>query len=152
MNVYNLQNHHVIQEAINVILQGEEHELSDVFSNSFNTTVLKKEVGLKKYVEIFKKLQEAIPDLKVEVEDLIMDGDIFKAKLKVTGTHKNEMKSLKRGWHNMKATDTKINKVVSSIEVSLKGNKVDEIKHIDENNGFVSGLLRELDLLPKSYN
>ncbi len=152
MNVYNLKNPNVIQDAFDVILTGNKDELSDVFSNSFKTSILKREVGLSKFVETFEKLKEAIPDLKVEVVDITTNGDTFKAKLKLSGSHTNELKSLKRGWHNMEATDTSFDKVMSKVEVSLKGNKVDEIRHLDEKKGIVSGVLKELDLLPKSYN
>ncbi len=70
MNVYNLKNPNVIQDAFDVILTGNKDELSDVFSNSFKTSILKREVGLSKFVETFEKLKEAIPDLKVEVVDI----------------------------------------------------------------------------------
>ena len=92
-----------------------------------------------------------MPDAKFKILDLTSDGETFKAKVKITGTHKQNIPALKKGWKALKPTGKKINKIITSVEIVLRGDKIIEIRNMDAQKGVISGLLDELNLLPKSY-
>ena len=52
----------------------------------------------------------------------------------------------------MKKTGKKINKIVTSVEIVLRSDKIMEIRNLNPEKGVAAGLLDGLDLLPKSYS
>ncbi len=152
MNLMNYLDYNVVIDVFDA-LENEQYELAEKkLDNKFNSTILKKEVSKSEFVEMYRKIKEGMPDAVFSIENLILNGDSLIAKVKVTGTHTHQMPSLKKGWKASKATGKKVNKIVSTIEIIMKGSKILEIRNVVENKGIAAGILNELDLLPKSYS
>ncbi|MBS4043263.1 MAG: ester cyclase [Chitinophagaceae bacterium] len=152
MNLMNYLDYNVIIDVFDAF-EKEEYDLAEKrLDNKFNSTILDKEVSKTEFVELYKKIKMGMPDAVFSIENLILNGDSLTGKVKITGTHTHPMPPLKRGWKSGKPTGKKINKIVSSIEVIMKGSKILEIRNVKEKKGVAAGLLNELDLLPKSYS
>lgn len=152
MNVMNYQEYDVILDVFDAIEKDKFEKAEDCLASNFSSTVLRKEVKKEEFLDFYRRIKEGMPDAKFEIVDLTSDGDSFKANIKIKGTHSHEIPSLKKGWKKMKPTGKKINKIVTSLEIVLRGDRIIEIKNIKENHGVISGILDELNLLPKNYS
>jgi predicted ester cyclase len=152
MNLMNYLDYNVVIDVFEA-LQNEQYDLAEKrLDNKFNSIILNEEVSKSEFVAMYKKIKEGMPDAHFSVEDLMLNGDSLFAKIKITGTHTHKMPAFKKGWKSGQATGKKVNKIVSTIEVIMKGNKILEIKNVKQNNGVAAGLLNELNLLPKNYS
>ncbi len=152
MNVMNYQEYDVILEVFDAIEKEKFEKAEDCLADNFSSTILKKEVKKEEFLDMYRRIKEGIPDAKFEILDLTSDGDSFKAKIKIKGTHTHEIPSLMKGWKKMKPTGKKINKIIASVEIILRGDRIIEIRNLKEDKGVISGILGELDLLPKNYS
>lgn len=152
MNVMNYQDYDVIEHVFDAIQKEKLDEAQDCFDGRFKAVILKKEVATDEFLDVYRRIKEGMPDAKFKIVDLTTDGESFKANIKITGTHTHTIPSLRKGWKTMKPTGKKINKIVSSVEIILRGDKIMEIRNIEDDKGIIAGLLNELQLLPKSYS
>jgi len=148
----NYQDYDVILDVFKAIEKDKFEEAQECLDGRFRSVILKKEVKGEEYLELYRRIKEGMPDAKFEIVDLTSDGETFKAKLKIKGTHTHTMPSLKKGWKSSKKTGKKINKIVTSVEIVLRSDKIMEIRNLKPGNGVAAGLLDELNLLPKSYS
>lgn len=152
MNVMNYQDYDVIEHVFDAIQKEKLDEAQDCFDGRFKAVILKQEVKRDEYLDVYRRIKEGMPDAKFKIVDLTTDGESFRANVKITGTHTHSFPSLRKGWRAMKPTGKKINKIVSSVEIILRGDKIMEIRNIQDDKGIISGLLQELHLLPKGYS
>jgi predicted ester cyclase len=151
MNVMNYQDYDVIMNVFDAIQKEKYEEAQEYLDGNFSAVILKEKVSRDEFVEVYRRIKEGIPDAKFKILDLTSDGETFKAKVKITGTHKQNIPSLKKGWKAMKPTGKKVNKIITAVEIVLRGDKIIEIRNLNADRGLISGLLDELSLLPKSY-
>lgn len=152
MNVMNYQEYDVIQELFDAIENENLVEAQECLAGNFSSVILKKSVKGEEFIEVYRRIKEGMPDAKFKIMDLTTDGETFKANIKITGTHSKTIPSLRKGWRSMKPTRKKINSVVTSVEIVLRGKQIMEIRNIEENKGVIYGLLDHLKLLPKGYS
>lgn len=152
MNVMNFQEYDVIQDLFDAIEKENMQHAQECLTGNFSSVILKKSVKGKEFIEVYRRIKEGMPDAKFTIVDLTTDGETFKANVKITGTHTKTIPSLMSGWKSMKPTRRKINTVVTSVEIVLKGTQILEIRNIDEGKGVIAGLLDQLQLLPKKYS
>ena len=98
----NYQDYDVILDVFKAIEKDKFDEAKDCLDAKFSSVILKKPVKAEEYVEVYRRIKEGMPDAKFEIIDLTSDGDTFKAKLKITGTHTHTMPALTKGWKSMK--------------------------------------------------
>jgi len=151
MNVMNYQDYDVILNVFDAIDKKKFDEAHNCLDEKFSSIVLKQKVSADEYLEVYRRIKEGMPDAKFSIIDLSSDGETFKAKVKICGTHSHTIPSLRKGWKMMKSTGKKVNKIITSVEIVLRGDRIIEIRNMDTNRGVVAGLLEELKLLPKSY-
>lgn len=152
MNLMNYLDYNIIIDVFEA-LQKEDYELAEKsLDNKFNSSIHSNGVSKKEFVELFRNIKIGMPDAVYAIENLILNGDSLMAKIKIAGTHTHTMPALQKGWKSYKPTGKKINKIVSSIEVIMKGDKILEIRNNKENSGVAEGLLKELELFPKNYS
>ena len=147
----NYQDYDVIHTVFEAIEKENMDEACECLCGNFKSVVLKEPVSREEYIEAYRRIKEGIPDAKFRIVGLTSDGDAFKAKIRVMGTHSCTIPPLKRGWKSMKPTNRKINKVVGAVEIVLKADRIIEIRNTDDEKGVIAGLLDELHLLPKNY-
>ena len=152
MNVMNYQEYGVIEDLFNAIEKENLVEAQECLAGNFSSVILKKSVKGHEFIDVYRRIKEGMPDAKFKIIDLTTDGESFKAKVKITGTHSKPFPSLIKGWRTMAPTRKKINSVVTSVEIILRGNQIMEIRNIDAGKGIIAGLLDQLKLLPKSYS
>jgi len=152
MNVMNYQDYDVILDVFDSFEKENPDQIQEHFDAGFRSVVLNETAKREEYIELYRRIKEGMPDAKFKILDLTSDGETFKAKIKITGTHSKTIPSLKKGWRPMKATGKKINKIITSLEFIIRNNRILEIKPVENRKGFFAGLLAELQLLPKSYS
>jgi hypothetical protein len=152
MNVMNYQDYDVILNVFDEIEKDKFDDAQECLAGNFTSIILKELVKAVEYLEVYRRIKKGMPDAKFELLDLTSDGETFKVKIKIKGTHSHVIPSLKKGWKMMKPTGKKINKIITTVEIVLRGDKIMEIKNLKENKGVISGILDELKLLPKNYS
>ena len=152
MDEMNYQYYEVIEQVFNAIANKNIDKAQEYLDGNFKSVVLNKTVSGDEYLDVYRRIKEGMPDAKFQIKDLTSDGDTFKANIKITGTHSHTMPALRKGWKSFKPTGKRVNKVITSVEVVLRGNRILEIRNLEENKGVISGLLSELELLPKKYS
>ena len=152
MNVMNYQEYDVIQDLFDAIEMENLELAQECLTGNFSSVILKKSVKRTEFIEVYRRIKEGMPDAKFTIVDLTTDGETFKADVKITGTHTKTIPSLMKGWKSMKPTRKKINTVVTTVEIVLKGNQILEIRNVDAERGVIAGLLDQLQLLPKKYS
>ncbi len=152
MNVMNYQDYDVILNVFKAIEKRNHNDAEECLDGNFKSTILNESVCREQYLDIYHRIKEGMPDAKFRILDLTTDGESFKANVKITGTHSHTIPSLKKGWKKMKPTGKKINKIITSVEIILRSERIMEIRNLESNKGVISGLLDELDILPKSYS
>lgn len=152
MNVMNYQDYDVILHVFEAIEKKKFEEAQEYLDSNFSTMILRERVSGDEFLDVYKRIKEGMPDAKFRIVNLSSDGEVFRAKIKITGTHKESIPSLKKGWKVMKPTGRKVNKIITSLEIRLRGDKILEIRNLDAKKGVISGLLDELHLLPRNYS
>ena len=152
MSVMNYQDYDVILEVFDAIEKKKFDKAQELLDGKFSSEILRKPVKADEYLDVYRRIKEGMPDAKFVISDLTSNGETFKAKLKIKGTHTHTMPALKKGWKSMKKTGKKINKIVTEVEIVLRSDKIMEIRNLKPGKGVAAGLLDELNLLPKSYS
>ena len=151
MNVMDYQAHDVIEDLFKAIENQDMALAQQCLTGNFSSVLLKKNVTGKEFLDMYCRIKEGLPDARFTIENLTTDGASFKANVKITGTHSKTIPSLRKGWHAMKATRKKVNSIITTVEIILRGHQIMEIRNTEKDYGVISGLLRQLQLLPKSY-
>lgn len=151
VDVMNFQDYDSIINVFEAIEKEKFEEAEVLLDGNFSTVILKEKVSREEFLEVYRRIKEGMPDAKFRIVNLTSDGEVFRAKVKVSGTHKQPIPSLKKGWKAMKPTGKKVNKIITSVEILLRGDKILEIRNRDEKKGVIACLLDELDLLPRNY-
>ena len=136
----------VINEVFTEIGAGKFDMAGSKLSDSFSATVLGKKISKTEYLHTYRSLLQGIPDLKLDLKDLKEDGTKVKARLTLSGTHSKSIPALMNGWHEITATGKKIDGLVSDLEITLKDDRIEEIRNVDANKGMLVGLLGKLGL------
>lgn len=141
MNTNNL-----INEVFTDIETGKFEKASAILSDDFRAVVLGKEVNRPMYISAYRSLLRGIPDLKFNVQNVRSNGNKVTAKLKVSGTNSHTIPALMKGWHEIPATNKKVEGFVTDIEITLKDDKIEEIRNANNSRGFFIGMLENLGM------
>ena len=151
MNAMNYQDPEVINEVFKDIQKGEFENADEKLTENFRATILDKEVSKEEYLDTYKCIKEGMPDAKFTLDNMSTDGDLFKAKLKIKGTHSQKIPSLRAGVKSIKATGKKINAVLGELRFRLRGERIIEIDSPEGKKGIMKNLLKHLNLEPKKF-
>jgi predicted ester cyclase len=151
INAMNYQDPTVIDEVFKDIQKGEFESADEKLTDNFKSTIMDKEVSKEEYLETYKCIAVGMPDVKFSLNNMSTDGDVFKAKLRIRGTHTKRIPSIHGGVKSIKATGKKVNAYIAELRFRLRGEKIIEISNASEKKGVIKNLLRHLDLEPKKY-
>ena len=147
MNTKNL-----ISEVITDIEAGKFELASAFLADSFRGVLLGREVNRPIYISAYRSLLKGFPDLHFTVQNVRTEGNKVSAQVKVTGTNSQAIPALMHGWHEIPATNKKIDGLVMELEMTLRGDKIEEIRSSEPGRGLFVGLMEKLGLDYKKYS
>lgn len=142
----------LIDEVFNDIEAGKFEKASGFLADSFRGMLLNKEVSRPIYISAYRALLQGFPDLHFTIQNVRTEGNKVSAQLKVTGTNTNAIPALMRGWHEIPATNKKVDGLITEMEMILRGDKIEDIRIPEEKKGLFLGLLEKLGLDYKKYS
>lgn len=147
MNTKNL-----INEVFTDIESGKFEKASTFLADSFRGVVLGKEVSRPIYISAYRSLLSGVPDLHFNVQNVRTDGSKISVQVKVTGTNSHAIPAFMHGWHEIPATNKRIDGFITEIEMILRGDKIEDIRSPEHRRGLFLGLLEKLGLDYKKYS
>ena len=136
----------VINEVFNNLEQGKFDMAGNKISDNFSTTLMGKKLDKSQYLETYRLLLQGIPDLKLELKDVKQEGDNIKAKLVLSGTQSKMIPAMKNTWNEITPTGKKIDGLIYDLAITLKNDRIEEVRTVDTNKGMMVGLLNKLGL------
>ncbi len=141
----------LITEVFADIETGKFERANAILADDFRAPLLGKEVNRPIYISAFRSLRMGIPDLKLSIETVKTNGDKLIAKLKITGTNSHAIPALMKGWHEIPATNKKVDGLLAELEITLKGDRIEEIKTVKNTRGMFVSLMENLGLDYKKF-
>ena len=141
MNTSNL-----ITEVFSDIEAGKFEQANAILSDNFKASLLGEEVGRPVYIAAYRSLLKGIPDLKLNIQNVKTEGGKVTAKLKISGTNSHSIPALLKGWHEIPATNKKIDGLITDLEITLKNDKIEEIRNAKNTKGVFISLLENLGM------
>ena len=121
---------------------GEVAEMS--FADDFQSTVLNSPVDKKQYITAFSSLKKGIPDLQINLHDVEATGNKVHAWLNLTGTHSGEIPAAIPGFKKLTPSGKKIKTDDVELEISLKDDKIREIRNVQSGKGVFNTIYAQL--------
>jgi hypothetical protein len=146
MNTNNL-----IKEIFTDIEAGKFDKANALLADNFRAVLLGKEVNRPIYMSAYRSLLQGMPDLKFDVLSVRSAGGRATATLKLSGTNSRAIPALMKGWHEMPATNTRIDGLITDLEIILKDDKIEEIRNAQHTRGLFASLLENLDMNYKKF-
>ena len=146
MNTTNL-----INEVFTDIESGKFERANSILADDFRALLLGKEVNRPIYISAFRSLRQGFPDLKFMIQNVKTEGNKTTAKLKISGTNSHSIPALMKGWHDIPATNKKIEGLIADLEITVKDEKIEEIRSIRNTRGIIMSLLENLGLDYKKF-
>lgn len=134
----------LVTEVFTSLAKGNVSNAEMNFSDDFRATVLNNPVDKKQYISAFTTLRKGIPDLQLSLHDVEESGNKIHAFLNLTGTHSQEIPSIVPGFKNLSPSGKKINAENVELEISLKDDKIKEIKNVKAGRGVFNEIYTQL--------
>ena len=141
-----MNNNILINEIFIYIEAGKFEKANAILADNFRTTVLGKEVNKPVYISAYRSLRKGFPDLKLNIQSLKSEGTRATARLKMSGTNSHAIPALMKGWHEIPATHKKIDGLTMDLEITLKDDKIEEIRNANNSKGLFVSLLEHLGM------
>ena len=141
----------LIKEVFTDIETGKFEKANALLADDFRAVLLGKEVNRPMYLSAYRSLLQGMPDLKLEVQNIRVSGGKATARLKVSGTNSHAIPALMKGWHEIPATNKRVDGLIADLEIILKDDKIEEIRNAQHTRGFFAGLLENLDTDYKKF-
>jgi predicted ester cyclase len=151
MEDFKMNTNNLISEVFTDIETGKFEQANGLLSDNFKGVLLGKEVNRPIYISAYRSLLKGIPDLKFNVQSVRTVGNKVTAKLKVSGTNSHAIPALMKGWHEIPATNKKVNGLIMDLEVTLKDDKIEEIRNTHNTRGLFVSLFENLGMDYKKY-
>lgn len=136
----------VVSEVFIDLQKGHFNRASDLLADDFHANILGQEVNKSMYISTYRSLLQGIPDMRFHVQDVSTEGEKIKVKVLLSGTNNRPIPALMRGWHQIPATHRKVEGLIAGLEVTVKDNKIEQIKSLGNEKGLFVNLLEHLGL------
>jgi predicted ester cyclase len=136
----------LVNEVFTDIEKGKFEKANALLADDFRAILLGKEVNRPMYLSAYRSLLQGIPDLKLDVQNVKTDGNKVTARLKVSGTNSHAIPALLKGWHEIPATNKKVEGLIMDMDITLKDGKIEEIRSVHNTRGLFIGLLENLGM------
>lgn len=139
-----MNTNNVVNEVFTDIESGKFEQANALLADDFKGMVLDKEVNRPVYISAYRSLRQGIPDLRFDVQHVKTEGGKVKGTVKISGTNTHAIPALMKGWHEIPATNKKVEGLVMDLEVTLKNDKIEGIKLSQNTKGLFATLLDNL--------
>jgi predicted ester cyclase len=146
-----MNSNHLINEVFVDIETGKFDKANAILSDNFRGSLLGKEVNRPAYITAYRSLLKGIPDLKIHVQDVKTEGGMVKAKLQVSGTNSHAIPALMKGWHEIPATNKKVEGLIADVQIVFKDEKIEEIRNAKNSKGLFVSLFENLGMDYKKF-
>jgi predicted ester cyclase len=136
----------VVNEVFTDLQKGQFNRAGDLLADNFHSTILGKAVDKSGYISTYRAILQGMPDMKFHVQDVRTEGGKITVKVSLSGTNNLPIPALMKGWRQIPATHKKIEGLVAGLEVTLNGDKIEEIKSQGQEKGLFINLLDHLGL------
>jgi predicted ester cyclase len=151
MEEYKMNTNSLITEVFTDIESGKFEKANAILADDFRALLLGKEVNRPVYISAFRSLRQGIPDLKLTIQNVKSEGAKVTAKLRITGTNSHSIPALLKGWHEIPATNKKVDGLMAELEITLKDGRIEEIRNVKNTRGMFVTLLENLGLDYKKF-
>ena len=141
----------LIKEIFTDIETGKFEKANALLADDFRAVLLGKEVNRLMYISAYRSLLQGMPDLKIDVQNIRTSDGKVTARLKVCGTNSHAIPALMKGWHEIPATNKRVDGLIADLEIILKDEKIEKIRNAQHTRGFFTSLLENLDTDYKKY-
>lgn len=141
-----MDNYKIINKVFADIENGKFDRANSILSDNFKATILGKEVNKPVYISAYRALLRGFPDLRLHIQQVKVNGNRARAKLKLTGTNSQKIPALMKGWREIPATFKKVDGLMADLEITLNSDQIEEIKNVDHSKGLFAGLIEKLGM------
>jgi SnoaL-like polyketide cyclase len=136
----------VINEVFNYLAAGDEKQAETYIADDFKGSVLNNPVDRKQYIAAYKSLRRGLPDLNIRLHDVeeTGNGEKVHAWLDLSGTHSAEIPSIVPGFRAISPSGKLIRADNVELEISMKDNKISEIKSVKTGRGVFNEVFSQL--------
>ena len=135
----------IIKEAFAAMEAQNWVKADNYFSEDFIFTgAVPEPISKTEWEKLHKALQKGIPDLKFNLHECRVENDTVYAKVRLTGTHTNQLEIPLPGIPSVEATNKKITMPEEDVEFSFKKDLISKMHVRPVLNGGLSGLVKQL--------
>jgi predicted ester cyclase len=143
-NKFNMNSNNLISEVFTDIEKGKFERANAFLADDFRAVLLGKEVNRPIYLSAYRSLLQGIPDLKLHVQNVRSQNGKVLTRLKVSGTNSRPIPALMRGWHEIPATNKRVEELTMDLEITMNQDKIREIRNAPDTSGLFFSLLENL--------
>jgi hypothetical protein len=141
----------LISDVFTDMESGRFNKANAILSDNFRGSLLGEEVNKPTYISAYRSLLKGMPDLKLHVQNVKTEGGKVTAKLQVSGTNSHPIPALMKGWHEIPATNKKVEGLIMDLQITLKDDKIEEIRNAKNSKGLFVSLLENLGMDYKKF-
>lgn len=146
-----MNSNNLINEVFADISTGKFDKANAILSDNFKANLLGKEVSKPTYISAYRSLLKGFPDLKLNIQNIKTEGEVTMAKLNVSGTNSHSIPALMKGWQEIPATHKRVEGLLMDLEITLKHDKIEEIRNAKNSKGLFVSLIEHLGMDYKQF-
>jgi hypothetical protein len=118
----------IIEKFFDSIENEDFSEVESLLANNFRITGVSSEpLGAKEMIGVLRSYTKGMPDFRFNYKIGSISKNIVESKVKISGTHLNEMPSPMPGVNNIPATNKRINMPEEKLRFTFKDNKIESL-------------------------
>lgn len=135
----------IIENFFNAIENKDFSTVESLLANNFKITGVSPEpLGIKEMMGVLRSYTTGMPDFRFNYKIGSVSKNIVESKVKITGTHLNEMPAPMPGVPNIPATNKRINMLEEKLRFTFKDNKIEFLNIETTPDGGIPGVLKRL--------
>jgi len=135
----------IAESFFNSIENKDFKKVESLLTNNFKITGVSPEpLGVKEMIGALRAYTTGMPDFRFNYKVGSVSKNIVESKVKITGTHLNEMPAPMPGVPDIPATNKRINMPEEKIRFTFRDNKIEFLNIETTPDGGIPGVLKRL--------
>lgn len=135
----------IVESFFNAVENKDFTIVESLLTNNFRITGVSPEpLGVKEMIGALRAYTTGMPDFRFNYKIGSVSKNIVESKIKITGTHLNEMPGPIPGIPNIPATNKRINMPEEKVIFTIKDNKIESLNIETTPDGGIIGVLKRL--------